>query len=170
MRHYYVLLDDSRISRHIKPVNMDSFKTPFVGMPPAQVLGVHATEDAEYTDWLLFSTLQPLFSDPMKRILELYNTQARFKQVYIVSREPSRQELYWISSVPSVNGISEQTEFYPHDQTLKRLVLDSQKVKGHHFFRLYNVREPYFIVSLEAAESLLRRNLGGFRLQKLELV
>ncbi|MGG1654540.1 hypothetical protein ACIFOF_25670, partial [Paenibacillus sp. NRS-1780] len=96
--------------------------------------------------------------------------QARFKQLYIVNREPGRQELYWISSVPSVDGISEQTEFYPHDQTLKRLVLDSQKVNGHHFFRLSNVKEPYFIVSLEAAESLLRRSLRGFRLQKLELL
>jgi hypothetical protein len=170
MRHYYVLVDDHRISRNIKPMNLDLFKTPFVGMPPAQVLDVHATEDAEYTDWLPFSPSQPLFSDSMKRILELYNTQARFKQVYIVNREPSRQELYWISSLPSVDGISEQTEFYAHDQTLKRLVLDSHKVNGHHFFRLSNVREPYFIVSLEAAESLLRRSLSGFRLQKLELL
>ncbi|KJD42938.1 imm11 family protein [Paenibacillus terrae] len=170
MRHYYVLVDDNRVSRHIEPINTVLFKTPFVGMPPAQVLYVHATEDAEYTDWLSFSASQPLLSDPMKRILELYNTQARFKQLYIVNREPSRQELYWISSVPTVDGISEQTEFYAHDQTLKRLVLDSHKVNGHHFFRLSNVREPYFIVSLEAAESLLRRSLSGFRLQKLELL
>ncbi|MGG1653284.1 hypothetical protein ACIFOF_18885, partial [Paenibacillus sp. NRS-1780] len=80
MRHYYVLVDDHRISRQIEPVNTVLFKTPFVGMPPAQVLDVHATEDAEYADWLPFSASQPLLSDPMKRILELYNPQARFKQ------------------------------------------------------------------------------------------
>ncbi|BFH60411.1 imm11 family protein [Paenibacillus azoreducens] len=170
MRHYYSVLDDKRISRHIKPANMSFFKTPFVRMLPAQVLDVHATADAEFTDWLPLSTSQPLLSDPMKRIIELYNTQARFKQVYLVNRELSRQELYWIPSVPSVDGISEQTEFYAHDQTLKHLVLDSQKLKEHHFFRLSGVREPYFIVSLEAAESLLRRSLSGFQLQKLEIL
>lgn len=170
MRHYYILLDDKRISRNIEPVNMIFFKTPFVRMPPAQVLDVHAKTDAEFTDWLPLSTSQPLLSDSMKRILELYNTEARFKQVYLVNRDSSRQELYWIPSIPSVDGISEQTEFYAHDQTLKHLVLDRSKVKEHHFFRLSGVREPYFIVSLEAAESLLRRSLSGFRLQKLEIV
>ncbi|MDR0268865.1 hypothetical protein [Paenibacillus sp.] len=170
MRHYYILLDDKRISRHIEPENMNIFKTPFVRMPPAQVLDIHAKIDAEFTDWLPLSTSQPLLSDPMKRILELYNTEARFKQVYLVNRKPIRQELYWIPSVPSIDGISEQTEFYAHDQTLKHLVLDSQKVKDHYYFRLSGVREPYFIVSLEAAESLLRRSLNGFRLQKLEIL
>ncbi|AIQ11229.1 imm11 family protein [Paenibacillus durus] len=169
MRHYYVLLDDSRISRNIAPVNTDLLKTPFVRMVPAQVLDVHAKAEAEYTDWLPFSASQLLLSDPMKRILELYNTQARFKQLYIVNREQSRQELYWIPHVPDIDVISGHTEFYPHDQTLKHLVLDSQKVRGHHFFRLSNVREPYYIVSLDAAESLLRRGLSGFRLQKVEL-
>ncbi|AKG33343.1 imm11 family protein [Paenibacillus durus] len=169
MRHYYVLLDDSRISRNIEPLNIGLLNTPFVRMVPAQVLDVHAKAETEYTDWLPFSASQPLLSDPMKRILELYNTQARFKQMYIVDREYKRQELYWIPHVPDLDVISEHTEYYPHNQTLKHLVLDSQKVRGHHFFRLSNVREPYFIVSLDAAESLLRRGLSGFRLQKVEL-
>ncbi|OAB42119.1 hypothetical protein [Paenibacillus glacialis] len=170
MRHYYVLLNDNRTSCSIEPVNIGLLKTPFDRMPPAQVLDVHASANAEYTDWLSFSASQPLLSDPMKRILELYNTQARFKQLYIVNREHSRQELYWIPHAPDIDVISEHTEFYPHDQTLKRLVLDAHKVKEHHFFQLSHVREPYFIISLEAAESLLRRGLSGFQLQKLELL
>ncbi|WP_342436451.1 hypothetical protein NSS79_24230 [Paenibacillus sp. FSL L8-0436] len=170
MRHYYILQNDNRISRELTPVNMALLKAPFTQMPPAQVLEVQAAAEQDFTDWLpLSAAVNPLLSDSMKRILELYNTQARFKQLYVINREDQQQVLYWTPHVPALDGISGETEWYPHDHTLKQLVLDAAKVKGHHFFRLSGIREPHYIISLEAAESLLRRGLSGYRLQMAEL-
>lgn len=170
MHQYYALVDEDRTSRRLKLVHPDLLDTPFVRMPPAQVWQIEDAAAEDYTDWLPVSREQPLVSDAMKRILELYNVHIRWKQIHLVSPDTNHQELYWIAHVPAVEGTSIHSEFHPHDQTLKRLVLDAAQIKEHHYFRLGGVRETYFIVSLEAAESLLRRGLTGFRLHKLEFM
>lgn len=170
MHHYYALTNDDRTSSRLKLALPAKLKTPFANMPPVRVLQAENASGEGYRDWLPFVEAQPLLSDEMKRILEMYNKHIRWKQVHLIHPELNHQALYWIPWIPEVEGTSIHTEFYPHDHTLKRLVLDLSRVKGHHFFRLAGIREPYFIVSLEAAESLLRRSLTGFRLHKLELM
>ncbi|MFB5674186.1 hypothetical protein ACE3NQ_01170 [Paenibacillus terreus] len=169
MQDYYELVGDNRIAYNMRPASFGILKTEFKLMPPVQVLDVNAEANAEYTDWVTFLAAYPLLSDPMKRILELYNPRARFKQMYLVDRSYGRQELYWVPQIPAQDVLSPETEFHAHDQTLKHLVLDRKKIKGHHFFQPEGLRETCLVVSLRAAESLLRRNLSGFNLQKVSL-
>ncbi|MGG4213885.1 DUF1629 domain-containing protein [Paenibacillus sp. FSL L8-0638] len=166
MQRYYVLLEDTRILHKIQPSSLPR-NTSFEEFPPVQVLDMTIPVHGEFSDWLSVSTT--LLSNPMKRILEKYNVQARFKRVYLINRKDNQSALYWMPHAPAMDVLSSYAEFDIQGQYIKRLVLDHEKVKGNHFFTVQGIREPFFIISIEVAESLLRRNLSGFRLQPVEL-
>ncbi|MNP54122.1 hypothetical protein D3C76_1486550 [compost metagenome] len=136
-------------------------------MPPVQIFEVYPTSSSEYTDWLPLSS--GLLSDKMKRILEIYNIYARFKRIYLVDKQNDRQSLYWIPNTPQIDALSDQTEFNPHDHTIKRLVLAKEKVRQNHFFGIKGIIEPFSVISEDVAESLLRRGLNGFILKEIAL-
>ncbi|MGM1019048.1 MAG: imm11 family protein [Bacillota bacterium] len=166
MQRYYVLLEDTRIPYKIQPSSLPR-NTSFEDFPPVQVLDMTVPIHGEFSDWLSVPTT--LLSNAMKRILAKYNVQARFKRVYLIDRKDNQSALYWMPYAPAMDVLSPRAEFDLQGQYIKRLVLDREKVQGQHFFTIQGIREPYFIISIEAAESLLRRNLSGFRLQSVEL-
>lgn len=69
--------------------------------------------------------------------------------------------------VPAVDCLSMETAFHLNG-TVKKLVLDTDKIKAHQFFKVQGILEPYIVGGLDAAESFLRRSLNGFVLQKVE--
>ncbi|RAT96295.1 hypothetical protein [Brevibacillus sp. Leaf182] len=68
----------------------------------------------------------------------------------------SRGQRGWGScQVPAVDCLSMETAFHLNG-TVKKLVLDTDKIKAHHFFKVQGILEPYIVGSLDAAESFLR--------------
>ncbi len=159
-----MFMQDDRIPNAFIPPSLPP-RHSFDTLPAISVIDVKVHSNAETVDWLE----QPvnMVTDPMKQIMEKYNRGLRFKRVYYIDREHSFQQQYWFMDVPKLDGISGQSEFYP-DQRLRRLILDREKVKGHHIFALESALEPYIFASLETVESLLRRGLTGFRLSRVE--
>jgi len=165
---YYLLQNDERIERRIKPLSPLTNGKDFAAIPPVQVWNIAAPKEAEYTDYLTMgSTI--LFSDPLKHILSKYNLKSSFKLIYLMSQDTGEPHSYWICKMPRIHGLSAEAEFYPHNQALKRLVLDATQVEGHHFFQVEGIREPYIFLSMDAAESLLRRHLTGYILQPVDI-
>ncbi|MNJ41522.1 hypothetical protein D3C77_364480 [compost metagenome] len=167
MQNYYLIQDDTRVAHKIYPTHFTNLKLPFEKMPPVQICEVNAVPSSEYVDWMLQPAM--LVSDRLKRILEKYNLYARFKSLYLIDKTNDQQSLYWFSKIPRIESLSELTEFNPHDQSLKKLVLDRAKVKGNHIFKIKGIRESYCIISEDVAESLLRRGINGFLLIKIAL-
>lgn len=167
VQNYYLVQDDTRVSHKIYPAHFTNLKLPFEKMPPVQICEVHTAPSSEYVDWMLQPTM--LVSDRLKRILEKYNLYVRFKSIYLIDKINDRQSLYWFSKIPRIEGLSELTEFNPHDQSIKKLVLDRGKVKGNHIFKIKGIRESYCMISEDVAESLLRRGINGFVLTKVAL-
>ncbi|KZE79612.1 hypothetical protein AV654_15020 [Paenibacillus elgii] len=164
MRDYFLLLDDERIINKTQPAGLGN-NVKFEELPPVSVLPVEYSRTCEYVDWL--GKPMRMASDRMKSLMEKYNRYIRFKRVELIDTKQSGQHSYWIMQVPAVECLSPQSEFHPGG-TLKRLVLDREQVKGHHMFAIQGILEPYIVVSLDVAESLLRRHWTGFILQKIE--
>ncbi|MDR0266765.1 hypothetical protein [Paenibacillus sp.] len=163
MREYYLLKDDHRIIYKVDPPRLDLPKS-FNQLPSVSVIPVDQASDGQYLDWL--SKPWPMMSDEMKNILSLYNPQMEYKQVDLIDRKNYLQHTYWSFYVPPEDCLSPKTDFYPNG-SLKSLVVDREKIKKHHFISIQGIREPLYLVSLDAAESLLRRELTGFILESV---
>lgn len=110
----------------------------------------------------------PLVSDTVKKVLDMYEDDMVFKSVVIISKEREEILPYHTLLLDSADMLSGKTEFYPNG-SVKRLVLDSQKIGEHHVFWLNDRRFRNPFVSLEIVESLLRRNVTGIVFQEVEV-
>ncbi|MED4573045.1 hypothetical protein P9302_26940 [Brevibacillus agri] len=133
---------------------------------PLTVLDVQSEGALAYPDWLEKPTV--MLSDRMKSITAKYNPGIRWKRVDLIDRQQNDRNVYWLMQVPAVDVLSKSSEFHQNG-ALKRMVLDYEKARKHHVFSIQGILEPYIVVSMDAAESFLRRGLTGFVLQKVEI-
>jgi hypothetical protein len=105
----------------------------------------------------------------MKAVFESINFEVQYKRVDLVDLARKSHLIYWRMHIPAIDCLSDQSEFH-HNQTVKRLILDKEKGRGKHLFRIKGLLEPYVVISLAGAEGLLRRNLTGFVLNPVELL
>lgn len=110
----------------------------------------------------------PLVSDIVKKVLDMYEDDMIFKSVAIISKEREFILPYHTLLLDSIDLLSEKTEFYPNG-SVKRLVLDSNRIGEHHVFWINDKRFRNPFISLEIVESLLRRNVTGIIFQEVEV-
>ena len=109
-----------------------------------------------------------MFSERLQDILDAYEPGLIFKEVVLIHKENSLQYWYVHTLMEQLEAVSEWTEYYPN-QTVKKLVLDREKIGRHHLFLLKDSRRKDPIVSLALAESLLRRNVTGLCFEEVEV-
>lgn len=109
-----------------------------------------------------------MFSERLQDILEAYEPELIFKDVLLIHKEKELQYRYVHTLMDQLEAISQNSEFYPNGME-KRLILDGRKAAGRHLFLLENSRRRDPLVSLPLAESLLRRNCIGIRLEEVEV-
>ncbi|MWC30008.1 hypothetical protein [Paenibacillus sp. MMS18-CY102] len=161
MADFFKLVGDSRIPHIVAPAALDAFEA----LPVSSAAEVHGSRTRDYVDWI--ERPYWLASDQMKSIMHKYNRQIRLKHVALVDTEQGRQHPYWALQVPALRCLSPESEQYPNG-TIKRLVLERERLQGQHLFAVEDMLAPCLIISLAAAESLLRRNLTGFVLTRVE--
>lgn len=110
----------------------------------------------------------PLVSDTVKKVLDMYEDDLVFKSVAVISKEQGMILPYHTLLLDSMNMLSEKTEFYPNG-SVKRLVLDPERIGEHRAFWLDDRRFRNPFVSLEIVESLLRRNVTGIVFREVEV-
>lgn len=110
-----------------------------------------------------------MFEERFKDILDAYEPELIFQEVVLIHKENNLQYRYVHTLMEQIDAVSEQTEYYPNG-TVKRLVVDSKKIGRHNLFLLDGNHRKDPVVSLPLAESLLRRNPMGIRLEEVEVV
>ncbi|MGG4554496.1 imm11 family protein [Paenibacillus humicus] len=161
MKPYYLLTEDHRVMHRVTLTGKEVTE-PFHSLPPISVISVSNTTPQQYMDW--FIKPRPIISDDMKNILAMYQPHMECKRIDLVDHQQRSQYTYWAFTPPTLDCLSSDAEFYP-DGRLKKLVLNREKIKRDHFFTILGIMEPYHVISLDAAESLLRRGLNGFILE-----
>lgn len=109
-----------------------------------------------------------LVSDTIKKVLDFYEDDMVFKTVAVVDKKKGDIFVYHTLLLEPMDMLSEKTEFYPNG-SVKRLVLDAEKIGEHHIFLLDDQRFPVPLVSLEIVESLLRRQVTGIVWKEVEV-
>lgn len=110
----------------------------------------------------------PLYmvSETISHVVTMYDPTVITKRVSLVNRERKSLQKYQLLLLDQIDCLHETSEFYP-DKTVKRLILDKEKVKGQEIFQIAGVDRMDVIVSLNIAESVLRRNVFGVQFQEI---
>ena len=116
-----------------------------------------------------------MISDPIKKILSLYDKNISFRAVQAFpmdSKEAERIQrlarLYWICDCVHVDCLSKDTVFLPNGE-VEEIILDRKKIRPLNVFRPRGLLENRLIVSMPVAESILRRNGYGVGVQPIQV-
>lgn len=171
--NYFILSQDERITNAVKPVGIAQvIKKELLTIERMEKLEelerqfpVLEKGEMVYTD--LIEKPIMLISDAVKQLVEKYVPNMPFKAVVLTDMPKLMQTLYWLVIPPKVRCLSAQTEFHL-DGTLKKLVIDEQLAAPYSFFQIEGIKEQFVVVNIELAESILRRDFRGIRLQKIQ--
>lgn len=112
---------------------------------------------------------EPLFmvSQKVKEVLELYDEGAIYKRVSMVNMPRKKRTEYHVLLVDRIECLHQDAEFYP-DKSIKKLVLDKEKIADKTIFKVKGIGPAYMIVTTDIVESLLRRGCYGIKFTKVE--
>lgn len=128
---------------------------------------VKANEETSYLD-ILHRQLY-LVSDKLKKLLEKYDSNIIFKAMPLIDLEHEIQENYFLPIFEEVEALSENCEFNLDKSVIKKLILDEKKIKEKKIFKIKHSEQTLIVVRLDVAESILRRDFTGIKLEKLSI-
>lgn len=169
---YFIIAQDERADQQFRFAGLKS-TNKIIEVTPDQaddiqditIVFVEGQADSVYPDYIGKPVV--LVADEVKKVLELHDPELVFKCAILSDPKHSMQKVYWLLLLPRVDCLSERTEFHKTG-AVKRIVIDQEKAAGHAIFRVRGLLEKHVFIPLDVAESLLRRELLGIRLEKVD--
>lgn len=131
------------------------------------VFNVTADDNCEFLDVLDSQVF--LISDDMKKIIEKYDRDILFKRLPLIDKKNSRQKNYSLPIFKEIEALSDKSELNLNKTVVKKIVLDKEKIHGKKIFKIKESSKPLIVIRLDVAESLLRRNFKGIKLERLQV-
>lgn len=116
-----------------------------------------------------------LIADRFKDLFQLLAPQLQWKGIQLYPNDFNLQQglqsaapLYWIPYLDPVDCLHSSTQF--HDiGLLKELVVDEAAIRDKHILKVGGILEDIWLVSLTAAESILRRRPLAIGLEQVKV-
>lgn len=165
--NYFQIKQDPRSLNPILPQVPDSVDI-WKSDKPA-FFQVKDLEGATELDFLPFIE-KPIYviSDPMKNVLDMYQSKMLFKPCAIGSIKQRRIEIYWLMQPRIIDCLDASSVFHP-DGTMKEMVLNRDKIGFNKVFQVDYVRGRYLIVDTEVLERLLREGVHALQWIPVEI-
>lgn len=132
------------------------------------VVALYLAGDGKEARWDFLQYPVTMFSRRFKDVLDAYESGLFFQEVVLIHKENSLQYRYVHTLMDQLDAVGSQTEYYSNG-TVKRLVLDSERIGRHNLFLLKGNHRKDPIVSLPLAESMLRRKPMGICFEEVEV-
>ena len=171
--NYFIISQDRRIESYIEPtgilsvIDKDMLKEENLYELDDLPITVNIKKDnnSQYID--LIDNPVYLISDKLQKLLKKYDENIFFKPVVFTNLEEMSQVLYWLIAPETLNCISSKSEFNKNG-TIKKLVINKKKAFPYKIFKVDNIIEDFIVVTLDVAESILRRDFAGINFKKVE--
>ncbi|WP_411680964.1 hypothetical protein [Clostridium thailandense] len=166
---YFIICKDKRVLNSVEPIGVSkeidkNIDTKVEDEMPVQFY-IKEKKENEYVDYI--DGQAPLISDNLKYIFEKFQEDIFLKPAVLADVKRMRQDLYWIMIPQAVECLSPKAKFNK-DGTLKRLVIDETKIGFTKIFKVDGILENFIMISLDLAESILRRDFTGIKLERVE--
>lgn len=172
---YFRLFQDREISNPIELGGIDrniytdsASKKEFDNTPGMTVEYFRNSQELEKPDVLYSPAF--LVSDGFKRLLRAYDSKMQFKGIRCYPEEIDDPEalLYWWPYLRKIKCLSDRTEKYPNG-LIKHLVINEKDTQGRPILMVEGTLETIVLVSMELAESMLRRALWGMDYEAVDM-
>lgn len=170
---YYIMSQDKRIANGITFKEISSTETFEVGeefrgkIKNNLVLHMKDTPHTAYTDMIESPFI--MVSEALSKVIEMYEEETEFTNIILSSQVGKPSLDYKVALINRIQCLHENSEFYK-DNSIKDLVLDKNKIGERQIFKIKGISPHYVIVSMNIAESLLRRSLYGVRLEEIKCI
>lgn len=138
-------------------------------LPDMQLFIVEPSENMVFTDIILFPFL--LVSPTVRKVIEMYRERCFFRDIILLDQKKNESKLYHLPVLDETSGIQLRNIRYQNGTRIP----DEKKMQGQPLDlgrNLFWVRDPakrHIILSLDMAESLIRRGVTGLGLCETEL-
>lgn len=168
---YYIMSLDKRIQNKFILQKFPDAGTVEYDISEADQLKEHTVLHTIESDKSAYPDVleEPLYmvSQKVREVLELYDESAIYKTVSMLNMPRNKRTWYYVLLVDRIECLHRDTEFYP-DKSIKRLVLDREKIGKKTIFKIQGIGPAYVVVTIDIVESLLRRGCYGVRFTKVE--
>lgn len=110
-----------------------------------------------------------LVSDELHKLFNLYENTIIYKIAVFSDLEREIQKVYRLVLPDVLDCLSDKT-IYLKNGWVDKIVLDKNKIGNHNIFQVKAGVDYYFIVSLDVAESILKRDFMGIVMEKVEVI
>lgn len=170
---YFILEQDKEYNRipQIKDwygkLDMHSLKQVGAGLKDKMVFEVNVTEFTIFPDILE----KPVFmvSADMRDIIFKYEKQVFFREVFLVDSEGIKGYTYYIPFLSKIDCFTDASCFSKNKSRVETGVVDSEKLWNRHIVEAEGLNGQCIVVSLDFAESILRKGLIGIGLRKVSI-
>lgn len=172
MMDYYHIHVSNLVKKPIRIKGLDILAAS-ASFETYQELSVHYFDYVENETEITSLLTSPIFliSKVIRDLFALYQPNREFKgiQLFTTSKDEQIAPLYFVPDLPKVDCLNEKVRINPNG-TVNTIILDYHKVEDHPIFRLDHIAQQMVIINEDVAESLLRRNLYGLGLTKVEVI
>ncbi|WP_043922563.1 hypothetical protein [Paenibacillus terrae] len=160
-----MIQQDDRIAEYMYPVEMNRRQLmEWTASAEESILQFYVSGDADYIDFMEHPV--SIVSEQLKEIFDVYQAGLNWKLVVFADIQRMQQTRYWMANPPSLMCVSSLSEYH-RDGTLRKIILDEYAVENHKIFRVQDA-DHHIIVDLDVAECILKFNLTGLKLQKVD--
>lgn len=110
-----------------------------------------------------------LISKPMKEIIERHENGILFKTLALIDKPNNKQKNYYLPIFEELEVLSEAAQLNLNKTVVRKLILNKEKLQDRKIFKIKESSKPIILVRLDVAESLLRRNFKGIKLERVEV-
>lgn len=149
----------------VRDIKMETFPN----LPKRQLYVIEPYESLIFTDIILFPFL--LVSPMVKKVIEMYKEQSFFREVILLNQKSGESRIYYLPVLNESKELLLVEQNYSNGEILTNIKIeDKTKVTvNKHIFWVRNSVKRYTVVSLNFAESLLKRDAIGVGLKEVLL-
>lgn len=141
----------------------------FPKLPDMQLFIIEPSENTVFTDLILFPFL--LVSPMVQEVIKMYRERCFFRKIILLDQINQESRLYYLPVLDETGDIQLQKIQYANgiqisetsDITGERIELD------RNLFWVKDSKKRHIILSLDMAESLIRRGIAGLGLNEVQL-
>lgn len=149
----------------VRDIRMDRYPR----LPDMQLFIVESSENLVFTDIVLFPFL--LVSTAVKKVIEMYRERCFFCNIILLDQQRKESKLYHLPVLDETSEIQLRSVRYQNGSRIP----DEKKIQGHplepgrNLFWIRDSIKRHIVISLDMAESLIRRGVTGLGLCETEL-
>ena len=147
-----------------RKINMENYK----GIDDSFTLEIEFDNKTVFVGVMTHPIL--LFHSDVFDIAESYEPSLPCKRVLLANFQQDISQFYAIPFLRKIPCLSEQSVFNPIKKRYDKIVLNGSKIKNKDIFLILENKNIEPIVSLDFAESVLRRNIRGLQFKEVEVI